>query len=114
MKTGNLIIGIILLGGIIFSKAIFTRDSETVLVGMQSIEKLQEETGCTNLGEDLNEIAKCIAKKSTLYVQLGCHYCELQEEMFGESYQYLNTVDCFYEPQQCYGIKGTPTWVINK
>ncbi|OGJ12570.1 hypothetical protein A3K82_00135 [Candidatus Pacearchaeota archaeon RBG_19FT_COMBO_34_9] len=63
------------------------------------------------------ETAKCIRQNSVLYTQLGCHACENQEKLFGESYQYLNIVDCFYESerQECInaGITATPTWVIN-
>jgi|APSaa5957512576_1039674.scaffolds.fasta_scaffold18951_4 hypothetical protein len=59
------------------------------------------------------EIVKCIGEKATLYTQLGCHACETQEELFGENYQYLNIIDCFYEREQCSGIEATPTWKIN-
>ena len=58
------------------------------------------------------EIAKCIGEKSELYIQLGCHYCEIQKEMFGENYQYLKVIDCFYEREKCANINGTPTWII--
>ena len=59
------------------------------------------------------ETAKCIAEKSILYVQKGCVHCANQEKMFGSSYKYLNTIDCFYKPEMCSAITGTPTWVIN-
>jgi hypothetical protein len=62
--------------------------------------------------ETSEEIAKCIGKNSELYVQLGCHACKSQEKMFGENYQYLNTIDCFYEGEKCLGIQYTPTWII--
>lgn len=56
--------------------------------------------------------AICLGEKSTLYIQLGCHACETQEKMFGESYSKLNVVDCYYEREKCIeeGITGTPTW----
>jgi len=59
-------------------------------------------------------VAKCIGKNSVLYVQLGCSHCEDQKKLFGTNYQYLNTIDCFYQTQKCIadGIEGTPTWVI--
>jgi len=60
------------------------------------------------------QTAKCIGENSVLYVQLGCHACETQEDMFGENKKYLNIVDCFYEKETCTGITGTPTWEINK
>lgn len=57
-------------------------------------------------------IAKCIGENSILYVQLGCHACEAQKELFGESYQKLAVVDCFYERDKCEEIRVTPTWKI--
>lgn len=62
--------------------------------------------------ETSEEIAKCIGKNSVIYVQLGCHACETQEEMFGENYQYLTVVDCFFERDKCPDITSTPTWKI--
>ena len=59
------------------------------------------------------EITKCIGENSKLYVQLGCHACKTQEEIFGEDYQYLDVIDCFYEKDKCADIQATPTWVIN-
>ena len=60
------------------------------------------------------EIVKCIGSKAILYTQLGCHACEAQRELFGENYQYLNVVDCWYNHQPCIdnGITATPTWII--
>jgi hypothetical protein len=60
------------------------------------------------------EIVKCIGSKSVLYTQLGCHACKTQEEMFGENYQYLNIIDCWYSRQPCIdnNITATPTWII--
>jgi hypothetical protein len=58
------------------------------------------------------EITKCIGENSVLYTRLGCHFCQVQEEAFGENYQYLTTIDCFYNQEECTGITSTPTWVI--
>ena len=58
------------------------------------------------------ELAQCIGQNSVLYIQLGCHACEIQEDMFSENAKYLNTVDCFYEREKCGGIQATPTWEI--
>ena len=62
--------------------------------------------------ETSKEITECIGKNSKIYVQLGCHACESQEELFGDNYQYLNIIDCFYEREKCEGIESTPTWII--
>lgn len=59
------------------------------------------------------EITECIGKNSELYTQLGCHACQVQEEMFGKNSQYLNVIDCWYERDKCFNIQYTPTWIIN-
>lgn len=60
-----------------------------------------------------SETAKCIGQNSMLYTQLGCHACKNQEKLFGDNYQYLNVVDCFFEMEKCSDIQYTPTWIIN-
>jgi len=67
-----------------------------------------------NFQEVPEETARCIGNNSVLYVQLGCSHCRTQENLFGESYKYINFVDCFYERQKCIdlNIQATPTWVI--
>lgn len=63
------------------------------------------------------EFAKCLGENSELYTQAGCHACEIQENMFGETYQYLNIIDCVLEKNwpicQEADIRATPTWIIN-
>ncbi len=63
-----------------------------------------------------DEVAKCIGTKATLYTQLGCHACETQEKIFGDSYEFVSVVDCFFEREKCIAknIQATPTWIINK
>jgi hypothetical protein len=63
--------------------------------------------------ETTEEITRCIGENSVLYSRLGCHFCEVQEEIFGENYQYLTVVDCFFDQNKCTEITGTPTWIIN-
>jgi len=58
------------------------------------------------------EISKCIGENSILYTRLGCHFCEVQEDIFGENYKYLNVIDCFFEGEKCGEISSTPTWII--
>ncbi len=59
------------------------------------------------------EVVECIANNSILYVQAGCHYCEIQEQKFGKDKDLLNIIDCFYEREKCEEITATPSWVIN-
>jgi hypothetical protein len=71
---------------------------------------LQKELPATD-----KEISKCIGENSILYTQLGCHACEAQEDLFGENYQYLTIIDCWYDNQKCIdiNIEYTPTWIID-
>lgn len=64
------------------------------------------------VAETEEEIAKCIGEKATLYVQLGCSHCKTQENILGENMNYINMVDCFYEPEKCSSVEATPTWEI--
>ena len=58
-------------------------------------------------------IAICIGENAELYTQFGCHACVIQEDMFGESYQYLTVIDCYYQREKCSVVTHTPTWIIN-
>ena len=62
------------------------------------------------------DIAKCIGENAELYVQLGCPACKTQENIFGEDYEKLNVIDCFYEREKCIEkkIEVTPTWIIQE
>ncbi len=67
---------------------------------------------CPNPSE---EIVKCIANNSILYVQEGCSHCERQQEIFGECDKMLNIIDCTKTPEKCVAaeIGAIPTWIIN-
>lgn len=60
-------------------------------------------------------LAQCIGQHSNVYVQLGCHFCAQQEQMFGSDWKYINSTDCYYNPGLCnnLSIPGTPTWIID-
>ena len=70
----------------------------------------------TSPGSPMNgDVSKCIGEKAVLYTQLGCSACKTQEEIFGEYYEKLTVIDCFYEREKCVGaIEYTPTWIINE
>tara|TARA_Y100000034_G_C6837171_1_gene378437 strand:+ start:146 stop:493 length:348 start_codon:yes stop_codon:yes gene_type:complete len=61
------------------------------------------------------ETVKCIAENSLLYSSFTCSACKNQEELFGDNYDLINKIDCFYEGEKCSQaeIRGTPTWIIN-
>lgn len=93
MKKENLITLLVILGVIIISLIFFNNSNNSI----------NEET------------VKCIGQNSELYTKLGCHACEIQEDMFGENYKYLTVIDCFYDMNRCAEkeITATPTWIIN-
>lgn len=61
-------------------------------------------------------IARCIGENAVVYSQIGCHFCEQQKDLFGDSYKYINEVLCNSDNwKTCTEkeITGTPTWIIN-
>jgi glutaredoxin len=63
----------------------------------------------------LDDFAKCLTNKgATMYGTEWCPHCKEQKEMFGESFKYVNYVECTNNPL-CgqMGITGYPTWIIN-
>jgi len=92
MKKSNLITIIIIIAILVFAYFILTKETPVTP----------------------EDVTKCIGENSILYTQLGCHACEIQEEIFGENYQNLNVVDCFFEREKCLEIQATPTWIINQ
>ncbi len=68
----------------------------------------------SNETEITSEFANCIADNSVLYIQKGCHACVIQEDLFGQHYSKLETIDCVFEQEACSvaGITATPTWII--
>jgi len=66
--------------------------------------------------DNLDDFAKCLTSKGTvLYGAELCGHCKQQKEMFGESFKYVNYVECPENQALCNqkGITGYPTWIIN-
>jgi len=60
------------------------------------------------------DLIACINSKATLYVSTGCSACKYQEKLFGENFDYLETIDCALTPEKCTDIQAVPTWIINQ
>jgi glutaredoxin len=74
--------------------------------------------GATIQDPNLESAAKWIGSHAVVYVQAGCSHCKDQEDLFGDNWKYINSIDCISssENQQIctnVGIEYTPTWVIN-
>lgn len=69
-----------------------------------------------NNENNLDRFAKCLTSKGAkMYGADWCGHCKNQKEMFGDSFQYIDYVECTEETEACKaaGISGYPTWIIN-
>ncbi len=63
-----------------------------------------------------DEFAKYLTEQEVvMYGTEWCSHCKAQKKLFGNSFQYINYVDCDKNSEQCKnaGISGYPTWKIN-
>lgn len=63
--------------------------------------------------EQSASIAICITEKGMImYGTEWCPHCKAQKAMFGNSFSYINYVDCDLNPEACEvaGVKGYPSW----
>lgn len=64
----------------------------------------------------LDEFAQYLTGEGVImYGTDWCTYCKAQKELFGDSFQYINYVDCDKDLQLCLDaeVKGYPTWEID-
>jgi len=82
--------------------------------GEQSLEKLSEISSCP-LTADKDAFAKCLTSKGlTMYGAVWCPHCKDQKALFGDSFKYVNYVECPDNTELCLakGIQGYPTWIV--
>jgi hypothetical protein len=63
----------------------------------------------------LETFAQCLAEKNvTMYGAVWCSWCKKQKADFGESFKYINYVECPDNPQRCLaaGVQGYPAWIF--
>ena len=71
--------------------------------------------GNANNPVGLDEFAKCVSEKgAVMYGTYWCSHCTDQKKMFGQSFQYINYVECSSEIKKCTDdeIEATPTWIF--
>ncbi len=69
----------------------------------------------SNLGPEMDRFAQCLNDTGAIeYGAYWCGACEDQKKAFGESFKYINYVECSDEAERCRidGIEYTPTWVF--
>lgn len=65
---------------------------------------------------DLDSFAKCLTDKEVkMYGTEWCGFCNRQKNLFGDSFQYIDFIDCDDNADLCQnaGVNGYPTWVID-
>lgn len=77
--------------------------------------------GCSNPGinpnnYDLDALAQCLTEKEVkMYGTEWCSHCQNQKAAFGDSFEYVDYVDCDRSKLDCSvaGIRSYPTWVVD-
>ena len=65
--------------------------------------------------------AQCLTEKRLyMYGSISCSFCAKQRAMFGDSFQYVNEIECDprnpnHEAQRCIekNVERTPTWIFD-
>lgn len=64
---------------------------------------------------NLDNFAKCLSDKGiTMYGAYWCPHCQNEKNAFGDSFQFVNYVECTEETNKCLakGIDSYPTWIF--
>lgn len=108
----NYIIGVIILVALVI--IIFS-----IVPGKEPVPSTTTNTisgGGGTTGSAMDEFAKCLTQKGVkMYGASWCSHCANQKAAFGESFQYVDYVECTEREADCLaaGVEGYPTWVIN-
>jgi glutaredoxin len=63
-----------------------------------------------------DSFAKCLAEKGVvMYGTKTCPHCASQKGLFGDSFQFVDYVECTEQEQLCQqkGVNAVPTWEID-
>ena len=66
--------------------------------------------------QSLDYFAQCITDAGAImYGTEWCPHCKNQKAVFGDSFIFIEYVDCDLNQKKCVeaGIKGFPTWIID-
>jgi glutaredoxin len=72
--------------------------------------------GTNNDPGEYDQFAQCLTEKNVvMYGTEWCSHCKNQKVMFGNSFQYVDYIDCDKNKNECVnaGVEGYPTWKIN-
>jgi hypothetical protein len=108
-KNQKYILGIIIIAAIIIAVGFYMNTSGS---GKKD-DNVATSTVSIN-SEALDIFAKCTAEKGlAMYGAAWCSHCTAQKKLFGESFKYVNYVECPDNIKLCTdkGINGYPTWM---
>ena len=108
--TGVYILVIIL---IIWAFAYFNKTEAPVIIANNDTSSTTIST-VDNIDTPLDLFAKCLAiKNMTMYGAAWCSHCTAQKKLFGDSFKFVNYVECPDDVKLCTekGINGYPTWI---
>jgi hypothetical protein len=63
----------------------------------------------------LDAFAQCLTQKGVvMYGTYSCPHCQDEKAAFGDSFKYINYVECTVETDKCTaaGIESVPTWIF--
>lgn len=63
----------------------------------------------------LDDFAKCLTERGVvMYGAYWCPHCQNEKKAFGDSFKFVNYVECTQETQKCLAenIEGYPTWIF--
>jgi len=66
---------------------------------------------------DMGSFAQCLTEKGAVMYGLGtCGHCNQQKELFGESFQYIDYVECSVYQDVCMddGVTHVPAWKVGE
>ncbi len=73
--------------------------------------------GCSDKPAKYDSFAQCLTEKDTvMYGTDWCLHCKNQKKLFGNSFKYVDYVNCDINRDECLrnGVNGYPTWKINE
>lgn len=82
-----------------------------VIIGNNS----KNNPGFPKTKNNIEALARCLTDKSVvMYGAYWCPHCQAQKKMFGDSFKYINYVECTKEIKKCEEkkIDGYPTWIF--
>jgi hypothetical protein len=114
-KITSIVTWVVLLGVVIGGFAWYglTADSRA---SEKAIQEAQDRSDLTSTSTVLlDDFAKCVAEHGVvMYGAWWCPHCKNEKKRFGDSFQYINYVECTDNPQLCTDkqVESYPTWIF--